>query len=415
MRKLSNEEKRGIYQKILVATICIAIYFLFLRMDKLGEYISYFITISRPIVLGLSLAFILNILLSTIEKFLKDKLKIRKEGLRRTISIVLTYIIFFAILVFMVVSVVPRFVDSMISLVGQLPNMIESVIDWLSGFKILESKMPIVRDYFSNMDIVSLGEKAIEFLFGDIANTVSGTLNVLQVILQSSMESFLMLIFSIYALASKENLQSNSRKLMYAVLPEKFADSINRVCKLLYVNFYSFFTGQLLEALILGILCFIGMTILGLPYSLMISVFVGFTNLIPYFGATIGAILSAILLFMNEPIQGIIVLVFIIILQQIDGNYIYPRLVGSRMGIPSIWVLFSITIGGALMGIVGMIVFVPLMATVYVLLKIYSNKKLQEKNIDIEEKTNMEMYDIEGYYDINLDNDYDIKKDVEQL
>lgn len=386
MKNLSQDEKRRMKQQIATVAICIAIYFIFLRIDKIGSFVSYLWTISKPIIRGLSLAFILNILMSALERLFINRLGMKKPALVRTVSIVLTLIIFFATIIFMIASVVPKFIESMISLAGQLPGFIDAALDWLSKFDFLSDKVVVAREYFNNIDLLELGQKAAVFIFGDWANTVSGTLNALTVVVQSSLDSFLVLIFSIYGLASKEELQSNSRKFLYAVFPEKFSDAVNKFCKLLYANFYGFFTGQILEALILGVMCFIGMTILRMPYSLMISVFVGFTNMIPYFGATIGAIISAVLIVFTDPMKGFIFLIFIIVLQQFDGNYLYPRLVGSRMGVPSIWVLFSITIGGALAGIPGMLIFVPLIATIYVLLKNFANKKLKEKNIDIEEK-----------------------------
>lgn len=389
--RLTPEEKRKIYIIMVVVCLSLGLYFLFLRMDKIWGNILFIIKISKPILLGLFLAFILNILLIQIEKFLVLKLKIKKPGLVRAISMVLTYVLFIAILVFFAIYIIPTFAESLITLINKLPELLGKVIDKLENVKFLEDKMPAIKEFIDGVNTAKIRNIALKFILGEGQNNFTGAINLLAGIVQSSFEAFMVLIFSIYALSSKENLQSNSRKLLYSVFREKTADNMYRACKLLYINFYHFFTGQFLEALILGILCFIGMTILGLPYSLMISVFIGFANLIPYFGATIGSIISAVLIFIIEPIKGLIFLIFIIVLQQIDGNYLYPKLVGGKMGVPSIWILMSITIGGALMGIIGMIIFVPLLATVYMMLKAYANNMLDKRDIDVEDKRDIDM------------------------
>lgn len=397
--RLTPEEKRKIYTIMVVVCLSLGLYFLFLRMDKIWANLAFIIRICKPILLGLSLAFILNILLIQIEKFLVLRLKIKKPGLVRFISIVLTYVVFIALIVFFAIYILPTFAESLLTLINKLPDLMEKMLDKLDNIKFLEDKMPAIKEFIEGINTAKIRNMVLKFILGEGQNNFTGAINLLAGIVQSSFEAFMVLIFSIYALSSKENLQSNSRKLLYSVFREKTADNIYRACKLLYINFYHFFTGQFLEALILGILCFIGMTILAIPYSLMISVFIGFANLIPYFGATIGSLVSAALIFIIEPFKGLIFLIFIIVLQQIDGNYLYPKLVGGKMGIPSIWILMSITVGGALMGIVGMIIFVPFLATVYMMLKAYANNVLDKKGIDVEAKKNINMHMFSDYDD----------------
>lgn len=401
--RLTPEEKRKIYTIMIVVCLSLGLYFLFLRLDKIWANLAFIIKICKPILLGLSLAFILNILLIQIEKFLVLRLNIKKPGLVRGISIFLTYILFISLIVFFAIYILPTFVESLITLINKLPEIMEKMLDKLENIKFLEDKMPAIKEFVEGVNTAKIRNIALKFVLGEGKNNFTGAINLLAGIVQSSFEAFMVLIFSIYALSSKENLQSNSRKLLYSIFREHTADNIYRVCKILYINFYHFFTGQFLEALILGVLCFIGMTILAMPYSLMISVFVGFANLIPYFGATIGSIVSAVLIFIIEPIKGLIFLIFIIVLQQLDGNYLYPKLVGGKMGVPSIWILISITVGGALMGIVGMIIFVPFLATIYMVLKAYANKMLDEKRIDVEAKKDIHM---------NMFTDYDETEDI---
>lgn len=389
--RLTPEEKRKIYTVMIVVCLSLGFYFLILRMDKILANLAFILRISKPIVLGLFLAFILNILLIQIEKFLLQKLKIKNTSLARSISMLLTYIVFIAVIVFLAVSILPTLIESLITLINRLPNLAESLLEKLDNIKFFDDKMPAIREFVKGINIERIRNMVLGFILGGGKTDFSGAINLLAGIVQSSFETFMVLVFSIYALASKENLQSNSRKLLYSIFREATADNIYRASKLLYVNFYHFFTGQFIEALILGILCFIGMTILSMPYSLMISVFMGFANLIPYFGATVASLLSAALIFIIEPVKGLIFLIFIIVLQQIDANYLYPKLVGGKIGVPSIWILMSITIGGALMGVIGMIIFVPFLATIYMILKGYANKRLSQKGIDVEAKKDLNM------------------------
>lgn len=387
--RLRPEEKRRIFVSLIITIISIAVYFLFQRSGDLWRFSLALLKVAKPILWGLFLAFIINILMTQIEKLFYKGFKLKKAGWIRMLSILLSYLIFLVVMVFLVANVVPKFIESLVSFISQLPVFTQNILDYLSAYDLFSDKVAEIQAYINSIDIVLIRDMAIEFLLGSYSEVFSGTINFLTLIASKAFSMFLIFIFSLYALSSKENLVSNMRKLMYSILPEKWGDRLNKSAKLLYKNFYQFFTGQFLDALLLGTLCFIGMTLLSLPYPLMISLFVGFMNMIPYFGSIVGAIISTLMILLVEPIKGLVFLIFIIVLQQLDGNYINPKLVGSRMGIPSIWILFSITVGGSLMGIFGMIIFVPLMGTLYILLKHYANDRIHLKGINVEEKKHL--------------------------
>ena len=190
-------------------------------------------------------------------------------------------------------------------------------------------------------------------------------------------------VFAMYIVLQKERLSVQVRKIMYAFLPRKGADWINRVASLAYTTFSHFFTGQCLEAVILGTMFFVAMTIFRFPYALLVGILVAFTALIPIFGAFIGCVVGAFLILMENPMQAVLFVVMFLILQQIEGNLIYPHVVGNSVGLPSIWVLVAVTVGGSLMGIVGMLVFIPLMSVCYTLFRQWVYDRLKKRELII--------------------------------
>ena len=210
----------------------------------------------------------------------------------------------------------------------------------------------------------------------------STTLGVTSSILSGFATFILALVFAIYMLADKENLTNQAKRLTYLIVPKKKVEGVLRVGKIANETFNKFIAGQVMEAFIIGILCFIGMLLLGLPYASTISVLVGFTALIPVFGALIGTFIGAVLIFVVDPIGALIFIAYIIVLQQIEGNFIYPKVVGSSVGLPGIWVMLAVILGGSLFGLVGMLIGVPLFSVFYILLKDYSDKRLKNVKID---------------------------------
>ena len=197
---------------------------------------------------------------------------------------------------------------------------------------------------------------------------------------------FMGFTFAIYALSSKEDLARKTKELLYSAFPERWADKFVRFGEIVFDNFYNFFTGQFIEALVFGSMCFVGMLIFGFPFAPAISIIMGLGALIPILGAYIGVFTGALLILLQSPFKALMFIIFVVVLQQFDGNVTYPRIVGNKVGLPAMFVIVAITVGGALFGIIGMILFVPLFSTIYTLLGIYKDKKLKEKGIDIKSK-----------------------------
>ncbi|MFM1514671.1 AI-2E family transporter [Helcococcus ovis] len=383
--KLNNEERRDIFKKLIVVFSGIGFYFFIFKFTTVSKIFIDLLIYSRPIIIGFVIAFIANMVMNQYEKLFKY-LGLKNKKVRDLVSMILAFLSMLLLITFFLSVVLPKFITSVLNLMYQLPDLVNNSIDKLKNMPMSAELGKNVQKFIEEVQVQNLINKVIEILKNDGALIASGTFNVVSRIFSSFFEGFLSISFSIYILSSKDRLRKNAKQVTYALFSEKLADKIVYVSRLLYKNFYNFFSGQFLEAILLGIIVFSGITIIGAPYSLILGVTAGLLNLIPYIGALVGAVISTVLISITSPTKGLIFLVYIIVAQQIDGNYIYPKLVGSKVGIPAIWIMVAITLGGALMGIIGMIIFVPLVATVYVLVREYSKKKLIEKQIDISKK-----------------------------
>lgn len=220
-----------------------------------------------------------------------------------------------------------------------------------------------------------------DFAWNGASSVLSYTMSATMMLVNGVMTFFIACVFALYVLNQKETLSRQSRKLITAVFPKKIVEKIFFICSLSYRTFSRFITGQCLEALILGTMFFISMTIFRLPYALLVGVLISFTALIPIVGAFIGCFVGAILILMVNPMQAIFFVILFLILQQIEGNLIYPHVVGNSVGLPSIWVLFAVTVGGKLMGIMGMLIFIPLVSVLYSLLREWINSRIAAKKV----------------------------------
>ena len=384
--RLSPEEKRSIYIKLFIVFVSIVMLYFAFNLSNVKHYFLYIVSVARPVILGLALAYLINMLLKPIERFLLEKIKIKSGKRARNLALLLSYLLFLAVIALVFSLVLPQFVESILNLIYQLPNMVRDLIGKAEQYEIFSKVTPKVEEYLNKINTNELAKMAINFVTGGAGIALNGTINIISGIFTSVFDVFLVLVFSIYTLSSKEQMIANTKKLTYSVLPEKFADYIVYVARLLNKNFSNFFTGQVIEAVIVGTIVFIGMNILRLPFAPMLAVLTAFMNLIPYIGATLGAIIGFVILAMESPIQALVYLVFVIVVQQIDGNIIYPRLVGNRIGISAFWIILAVTIGGAMMGILGMVIFVPLVSTLYMILRDFTRSRLSVKNIDIKNK-----------------------------
>ncbi|MGN0438685.1 MAG: AI-2E family transporter [Lachnospiraceae bacterium] len=350
----------------------------------------------RPIIGGCIFAYLLNPILFFYEHYFfmplgkmfwksEDKDKARKN-FSRAWGIVLTMITFFIIVIGGLYLVVPQVYQSLVSIVSDAPNYYNSVVKWIDSLEPDKSELSkyilMVLDRAYDQGIEYLNNKIIPNMDKIVVGITSGIVGGLKILLQI----ILMIIISVYVLAEKELLISVVKKLVFSIFSRKHAN--NLLCGARYAHkvFGGFISGKIIDSFIIGAFCYLFMTIAGMEYSVLISIIVGITNIIPYFGPFIGAIPSALILLIVDWHQGIFFIIFILILQQIDGNIIGPLILGDRLNLSSMWILFSIMIGGGLFGVPGMVLGAPCFACIYALVGALCNLKLEKKELPTDTK-----------------------------
>ncbi|MDF9867474.1 putative PurR-regulated permease PerM [Bacilli bacterium PM5-3] len=348
---------------------------------KIIALLLYVLSVFTPLILGFCIAFVLNVFMRPLEAKLDKNIKINNKIKRPICLIIVVLLVFFVlfILSFMIIPEISRSISSIIEMfptyMDQLEQNVNLMIEKYQLSFIDISSLEIDWNKFT----ASIGS----FLSNGGKSFFDTTLNLTSSIFSGLVNFVLGFVFAIYMLLQKEKLTFQVKKTMFAFFNEEHVNEAIRIGGIANNIFSKFVTGQLLEACIIGILCFIGMSILQMPYATMISSLVGFTALIPVVGAFIGTIVGAFLILLISPIKAFWFVVFIIILQQFEGNLIYPKVVGKSVGLPGIWVLSAVTIGGSLNGIIGMLISVPLCSVLYILLKDEVNKRIKNKSIKI--------------------------------
>ena len=380
-------DKRNIKKILLIITFGILLFVTLERLEAAGAFFCWLLRICTPVVLGLSMAFIMNTLL----RFLENRVFARVQNkvwnrVKRPICLILTLLLIIGIALFVLLLVIPELVRTIGILSERFPVFMEDARVWLTT---LAERYDITLYPLSLSEINwnDIGSYIFNFFQNGATNLLTGTVNAAASVISAVVNFFLCLIFSLYVLIQKEKLASQFTKLLYAYLPEYAADKTVEIAQLSNHTFSNFISGQFTEAVILGLLCFIGMTIFRFPYAPMISVLIGFTALIPIFGAFIGISVGAFLILMVNPIQALWFVVFIIILQQLEGNLIYPHVVGNSVGLPGMWVLVAVTVGGSLSGVLGMLVSVPLCSVLYALLRQAVAARLAKRGVAKEKWT----------------------------
>lgn len=379
--KLLKDDKRKIQIGITILIVPVILAYLLFNGKSIGNALSTFMAIISPFIIGAALAFVLNMPMNFIENKLLKKWT-SKPGLKRAISLLISLVIVSAILTFVVTLIIPNFLEAIKSLIQGIPVLVEK----LRKYPEIAKQLDKIYDTYAITSTDDLFVKLKPYLTKnglDILNNVFFGISTVFSVVLSFVVSF---TFAVYLLFSKETLRRQFTELTYVFFNGKTAKRIIVFFKVAYEKFYSFFKGQFIEAFMLGFMCFIGMYLLKIPNAATVSVLIGFGALIPLVGAILGAALGALIILIESFSKAIMFVIFIIVLQQFDGNVTYPRIVGSSVGLPSIWVLVAVTIGAAVSGIVGMLIFVPIFATIYELLYRYKKKKLEDKNICIIEE-----------------------------
>lgn len=386
-------EKKYIYFGItafLVIAASICFYYLLFHWDRFSARIDSIVKIASPVLYGMILAYLLTPLVNTLErKFLipaftrKSKISSKKKKGIRFISITLTIII--------VIFVVYGFFSIMI------PNLINSIQSISMALPIyVNNLMKFMDKYFeANPDIENLVQQLMttystefnHYVNSNVLPQMESLLRTVSLsligVLKAMWNLIIGLIISIYVLFSKETFSAQTKKIIYSIFPTSNANELIHDMRFVSDTFIGFISGKIVDSIIIGLLCFIGTTLLNIPYALLVSVIVGVTNVIPFFGPYLGAIPSALLVLMISPMKCLTFLIFILILQQLDGNFIGPKILGQSTGLTGFWVIFSITIFGGLFGVLGMIIGVPFFAVVYAFIKRLVEKVLRKRELSV--------------------------------
>lgn len=328
-----------------------------------------------PFLLGGAIAFVLNVPMRFIEKQIRPGKPCKG---RRAVSLTLALLAVAGILVIVMVLVVPEVFTTLKGLQSSVPVFFANAQEQLEYFF---AGNPDIVTYINSIEVnwEQLMQQTIAFLSDGAGTVLSTTFSAAMSIVNGVTCFGIGLIFAIYILLQKEVLARQSRKLLQAFLPERTAAQISEVAVLTEHTFSNFLTGQCVEAVILGSMFFVVLTILKMPYALLIGVLIAFTALIPVFGAFIGCAVGAFLILIANPVQALVFIGVFLVLQQIEGNLIYPHVVGNSVGLPSIWVLVAVTLGGSMMGILGMLIFIPLVSVFYTLLRNQVNGRLKQR------------------------------------
>ncbi|MCI9440856.1 MAG: AI-2E family transporter [Ruminococcus sp.] len=379
-----NKENMRKIRELIVFTIVIlmALWKYTLVVDVLG----FVLNIIFPFLLGGAIAFILNVPMSFLERQIFGNGNTQAKPVQRIArpcSLTLTVLCVIGIIALVMFVVIPQLGSTFVSLGKSIQDFMPSAILWMEElFHNNEEIMDLLGDL--NMDWDKILDSVVSFFKSGAGNVLNSTMSAAKSIISSVTTFFIAFVFACYILLQKEKLHVQMKKILYAYLPKRIVEKMLDVCSLTYRTFSSFLTGQCVEALILGSMFFVAMGILRLPYALLVGILIAFTALIPIFGAFIGCVVGAFLILMVNPVQAFTFVVMFLVLQQIEGNLIYPKVVGNSVGLPSIWVLAAVSIGGSLMGVVGMLVFIPLVSVVYILFRGDVYKRLDERGIEVE-------------------------------
>jgi len=353
---------------ILLITYAVVLVAVIVKIDAVGGWLGGVIRAFEPLYIGFAIAFVLNRPCKFFVRLYEGGLEGKSKKLARPLAVVTAYVLLFAIVSALLALVIPELIDSIEAFVGNLSTYtanIQGLYERVIAFLDVESMADLNLSETLNNALGNVLSSVLDTLTNTIPHLISAT----GLVVSALVTALLSIVFSVYMLVGAPRFIGQCRRLTEQYLPKKMVGPTLDVARLTADTFTRYVSGQIVEAGILGVLCFIGMCIFGFDYAPLISVIIAVFALVPIAGAYIGAGISAVLLLMIEPMQAIWFLVFLIILQQLEGNLIYPRVVGTSIGLPGIWVLAAVTVGGSLMGFAGLIIGVPLTAVIYTLLR----------------------------------------------
>ena len=353
---------------ILAAVLILAL----LYRKEVFDAIAMLFGIMKPFIYGGVIAFVLNIPLCQIENHLLVNWKGKTaDKMKRPVGIIISILLVVALITIVIATVTPQVAKTVVELGNKIPQFTDNVIKDLEQLSVNYPQIQGYVDELANIKIDwnNLTQKIWEFMQSGVSSVVFSTVSVAGNIIGGFVNGVIGFIFALYILGQKEILGNQGRRILKAYLPPKANDYILKVLSLGYRNFSNFISGQCLEAVILGCMFVVTMTIARMPYAILVGVLIAFTALIPIVGAFIGCVVGAFLILVDNPMKAVAFIVLFLILQQVEGNLIYPNVVGNKVGLPSIWVLMAVSVGGSLFGVAGMLFFIPLVSTLYMLLR----------------------------------------------
>lgn len=385
--KSSNFKRKYFYiglTAFLVVAACVLFFFLIFRLPGILSFLGKILSVTQPVIIGLIIAYLVNPIANSINggllklsnKYFNKKPRLIRK-ISNAISVFGALAVFILMIILIIYMIVPQFIESISSMIKVLPGQLDTFIKEISA------------EFERNKDLQNLINAVYEYEQEWLQNDLTGYVNSIATYFASgvwSVVSFLKnfavgLIFAVYILFNKALLMRQFRKLLYACLNNAAVEHIFKTGKKAHIIFSGFIYGKLLDSFIIGVLCFIGISILKIPYTMLVAVVIGVTNIIPVFGPYLGAIPCAALILLTDPIKGLYFIVFIILLQTLDGNFIGPKILGNSTGLSAFWVVFAIVLGGGLFGVVGMLIGVPLFAVIYYLVTTFVNFRLNKKNL----------------------------------
>jgi len=375
-------EKKTVRSIFLGVAGCIILYWVLHEPERLTAVLRKGYAVLSPFVAGAAMAFILNVPMRAIERWMK---KVKKPGTRRSLAILGTLLAVVLVLTGVVWLLVPQIVKTGEALIEKLPGFFDRV--WVNASEFIYGH-PELREWlteYTDFDSINWSEmvqKVITVLSNSVSTIADHAFGAVISLSAGVVNFVLSLVFCIYCLSRKEILARQGRRIAYSILPEKWADEVIRVFRMTCATFTKFISGQCLEAVILAAMFAVCMTVFRMPFMPLVSVVIGVTALIPIVGAFVGCIVGAFFILVQDPMLAVWFVVMFLILQQIEGNMIYPRVVGTSIGLPGMWVLVAVAVGGDLMGVGGMLVMIPLASVLYALARDFTSRRLERKNID---------------------------------
>ena len=379
-----NKENVRKLKELIVFTIVIMI--ALWKYPVVLSGLRFILNIIFPFLMGGAIAFILNVPMHFLEEKIFGSERAQKkvvQRIARPLSLALTILLVVGIIVMVMFVVIPELGATILTLGKSIQDFVPKVQEWCEKF-FHDNKEVMVWAESLNMDWQKILNSVIGFFKNGAGDVLNSTMSAARNLVSAVTTFFIAFVFACYILLQKEKLHVQMKKLLFAYLPKKRMEQALSVCSLTYRTFSNFLTGQCVEALILGTMFFVVMTIIRMPYAMLVGVLIAFTALIPIFGAFIGCAVGAFLILMVDPLKAVIFVIMFLVLQQIEGNFIYPKVVGNSVGLPSLWVLAAVSIGGSLMGVVGMLVFIPTVSVLYTLLRENIYHRLGKKGITVE-------------------------------